>query len=160
MNSKELMNGIKEVVEQQLNVLKQSGINTSNLDYAYKLVDIHKDIENEEYWKVKEDVMRYREYGRYSDGSYGRRGRDSRGRYTGNYPEDRIDEMYMNYQAYSEGKDAYGRSGNYSAKEDSMMCLEHMLESMVDFVKMLKEEANSQEEMELIRKYVHKLSDM
>ena len=66
----------------------------------------------------------------------------------------------MNYQAYSEGREAYGRSGNYGAKEDSMMCLETMLESMVDFVKMLKEEASSQEEMEMIHKYIKKLSDM
>ena len=67
--------------------------------------------------------------------------------------------MYMNYQAYSEGREAYGR-GNYGAREDSMMCLETMLESMEDFVKMLKEEASSQEEIELIRKYVKKISEM
>ena len=78
----------------------------------------------------------------------------------GHRPEDKIDEMYMNYQAYSEGREAYRRSGNYSAKEDSVMCLENMLESMVDFVKMLKEEASSQEEMELIHKYVKKISEM
>jgi hypothetical protein len=35
-----------------------------------------------------------------------------------------------------------------------------MLESMVDFVKMLKEDANSQEEMELIRKYTQKIAQM
>ena len=101
--------------------------------------------------------MMYNNYGR---GSYGRRARDSRGRYMGHRPEDRIDEIYMNYQAYSDGRDSYGRSGDYRDKEDSMACLETMLESMVDFVKMLKDEAGSQEEMELIHKYIRKISEM
>ena len=165
-----MLNQIKEQTEAQIETILKSEINNNNLDYLYKLVDIHKDVANEEYWKCKEEFMRYGNYGRgpgydsygrysnYGEGSYGRRGRDMK--YRGNSPEDRIDEMYMNYQAYAEGRDAYGRSGNYSAKEDSMVCLETMLESMVDFVKMLKEEAGSQEEMELIHKYIKKLSDM
>ena len=41
-----------------------------------------------------------------------------------------------------------------------MKCLEMMLESMVDFVKMLKEEAGSQEELEMIKNYTHKISEM
>ena len=162
MKETEMLQKIKTIIEKPLETIINSGVSSNNLDYLYKLIDVHKDIANIEYWKAKEDIMRYSNYGRtsYGEGSYGRRSRDSRGRYTGRYPEDRIDEMYMNYQAYAEGRDAYGRSGNYSAKEDSMVCLETMLESMVDFVKMLKEEAGSQEEMELIHKYIKKLSDM
>ena len=41
-----------------------------------------------------------------------------------------------------------------------MKSLEYMLESMVDFVKMLKHEANSQEEINLIKEYTKKISDM
>jgi hypothetical protein len=156
---KDLKKSIKEKTEEQIQTVIDSGISSNNLDYLYKLVDIHKDIANEEYWEEKEDYM-YSNYGRYGREAYGRRARDSRGRYMGHRPEDRIDEMYMNYQAYAEGRDSYGRSGNYSAKEDSMMCLETMLESMVDFVKMLKSEASSQDEMELIHKYVAKLNEM
>lgn len=161
MKETEMLNKIKEAIQKPLETIIKTGVSSNNLDYLYKLIDVQKDVANIEYWKSKEDIMRYSNYGRnsYGEGSYGRRSRDSRGRYTGRYPEDRIDEMYMNYQAYSEGREAYGR-GNYSAKEDTMMCLENMLESMVDFVKMLKEEAGSQEEMELIHKYIKKLSDM
>lgn len=157
-----------EAVEDLIETVIKNGIATNNLDYLYKLVDIHKDMANENYWKVKEEkLMKYSAYGNYSrygrdaygEGSYGRRSRDSRGRYTGHSPEDKIDEMYMNYQAYSEGREAYGR-GSYGAKEESMECLGYMLESMVDFAKMLKEEASSQEEIELIRKYVKKISEM
>lgn len=52
-----------------------------------------------------------------------------------------------------------GRSGNYSAKEDSMKSLEFMLESAVDLFKMLREEASSPEEKEMIEKYAKKISE-
>ena len=158
MKEKELIHSITEAVEKPIETAIEEGVNLNNLDYLYKLVDIYKDVANIKYWKAKEDIMRYSNYGNYGrGGSYGRRGYDAR--YRGTRPEDKIDEMYMNYQAYSEGREAYGR-GNYGAREDSMMCLETMLESMEDFVKMLKEEASSQEEIELIRKYVKKISEM
>lgn len=174
---KEMLEKIKEAANSPLETIAKDGISSSNLDYLYKLIDIQKDIANIEYWKAKEEnFMRYGEgsygrgnygrggygnygeygaYGAYGEGSYGRRGN-----FRGNRPEDKMDEMYMNYQAYSEGKEAYGRSGNYSAKEDSMKGLEKMLESAVDFFKMLKEEASSQEEMELVHKYAKKISEM
>lgn len=159
MKEVEMPYKVRDKVLEQITPILDEGVNANNLDYLYKLVDIYKDVENIDYWKMKEDKMRYSEYGTYGRrNSYGRRGYDAK--YRGHRPEDRIDEMYMNYQAYSEGREAYGRSGNYGAKEDSMMCLETMLESMVDFVKMLKEEAGSQEEMEMIHKYIKKLSDM
>ena len=166
----ELLEKIKEVTESPLETITKDGVSSSNLEYLYKLVDIQKDIANIEYWKMKEEeIMRYGDgsygrsygrgysaYGNYSN--YGRRGVDAK--YRGNRPEDRMDEMYNNYQAYSEGREAYGRSGNYSAKEDSMKSLEYMLESAVDLFKMLKEEASSQEEVEMIKKYAHKISEM
>lgn len=158
MKEKELIHSIKEVVEKPIKDVIEAGVSSNNLDYLYKLVDIYKDIANIGYWNVKEDIMRYSEYGKYGrGGSYGRRGYDAR--YRGHRPEDRIDEIYMNYQAYSEGKEAYGR-GSYGAREESMVCLETMLESMEDFVKMLKEEASSQEEIDLIHKYIKKISEM
>lgn len=162
----ELLEKIEKIIETPLETITKDGVSSSNLDYLYKLVDIKKDVANIEYWKAKEDIMRYSEYGRggygrdaYGEGSYGRRARDSRGRYMGHRPEDRMDEMYMNYQAYSEGREAYGRSGNYSAKEDSLKSLEFMLESALDLFKMLREEASSPEEKELIDKYAKKMSE-
>ena len=74
-------------------------------------------------------------------------------------PEDSIDTMFMNYRAYSENKEPSERSLN-SVNKDSMMCLENMLVGVVDFVKMLKNEASSQEEIDLIHKYIRKLNEM
>lgn len=67
--------------------------------------------------------------------------------------------MFTNYRAYSENKEPSDRSIS-SVNKDSMMCLENMLVSVVDFVKMLKNEASTQEELDLIHKYIRKLNEM
>ena len=48
---------IKSMVEGKIEKLMETGIQVGNIDYFYKLVDIHKDIENEEYWRVKKEVL-------------------------------------------------------------------------------------------------------
>ena len=45
---------LKEV-EKKIKELTKDGIRRENIDYIYKLQDIHKDIKNEKYWKVKEE---------------------------------------------------------------------------------------------------------
>ncbi len=175
MKEQEMQKGVLDATEKSINNILKEGITTSNLDHLYKLVDIHKDICGE--MKGEDESMRYRGYsaGGYSGsnyginygnygrerygagdnyGNYGRRGYDRK--YRGS---DSIEDMQENFMAYSEGKEAYSR-GNYGAKEDSMKSLEYMLQSMVDFVKMLKDDANSQEELELIKKYTKKISEM
>lgn len=90
--------------------------------------------------------------GRYM-GDYGRRGvpGTGRGRYRGYGYLDEMAEDYGNYNAYS---------GEYGAEQESTKALEHMLKSVHQFVKMLKEEAASPEEREIIQEYVEKLGDM
>lgn len=166
----------KEEAEKLIGVIVDEGITSANVDYLYKLVDIHKDIANEDYWKMKEEnKMRYRaygrdsygedEYGKYEDNRFGRRMRDSRGRYmargydTKYQGEEVLDDMYQNYEAYSDSKESYSE-GNYGAKHDSIKSLEYTLENTVDFMEMLKKNASSKEEIELIKKYSKKISDM
>ena len=67
------------------------------------------------------------------------------------YSEEMINEIRRSYQMYSRGREQYGR-GNYGAKEDTMKSLEYMLQSVVDFITMLKDEAGSQEEFEILSK--------
>lgn len=175
---KNIIEKVKKETETVIEQILNQGIEENNLDVLYKLVDIHKDIANEEYWQKKKEEtdMRYRGYsgeygnygrgGNYGEDSYGRRGvkGTGRGRYrggrgSGRYGEEMMDDMYQNYEAYAEGREQYGR-GNYGAKEDTMMSLEYMLESMVDFVEMLKQDASSQEEVNLIKKYTKQISEM
>lgn len=161
------MNKLKEHIEKQINTIVEQGVKPVDVDRLGKLVDIHKDLANEEYWKLKEEgmEMKYR-YGNYGNDNYGRRGRDSRGRYTAgsmsnrNYEgEEVINEMYGAYQEYSENREQYGR-GNYGAKGDTLQSLEYMLTAVVEFVQMLKRDAQSQDEVRLIQQYTSKISEM
>jgi len=158
----ETIEKLNSQVEEKICGILEETIQPNNIEMLGMLVDIHKDIANEKYWEGEDKNMRYGNYDRrYMDGSYGRRDygarrRDSRGRYRGH---DHIDEMYEEYGRYEEGRQEYNR-GNYGAKDDTLKSLEYMLESMVDFVKMLKADAKSQEEMNLIREYSKKISDM
>ena len=162
---------LKKQLEEKINIIAEQGIQEDTLDILCKLVDIHKDLSNEEYWKKKQEVMEmmYRDYPEYREdyGNYGRRGvpgtgrgrgysARGRGRYRG---DDMMEEMYGAYQDYSEGKEEYNR-GNYGAKQDTMKSLDYMLKSVVEFIEMLKQDASSQEEIDLIKHYSKKISEM
>lgn len=165
MKDKELNEKIKEDIKALKEKISHEGIQTgNNIEYLYKLVDIEKDL-----CEIEKDGESMNGYGRYGYGAYNdysreRYGRDEygreeygrRGRYRG---DEQLNAMYNEYGRYEEGKEQYNR-GNYNAKEDSMKSLEYMLESMIDFVKMLSHEAKSQEEMNLIKQYTRKLSEM
>lgn len=167
---KDLLQKVSEQVEEKINIILQEGIHEENLKALGELVDIHKDLCNEKYWEKKQEVMDMNynrgygnEYGEY--GNYGRRRRDSRGRYMRRGVDSKyqghemIDEMHDGYQEYSEGREAYHR-GNYGAKGETMKSLDYMLQSVTEFLEMLKQDASSQEEMELIQKYTRQISEM
>lgn len=169
-NKTPIQDKIIEHTEKKINDILTQGIQAGNVDMLYKLVDIHKDICNEDFWESQKEEreMRYGNYGRssYSTSSnYGARGRsrDSRGRYKesgrgGRYRgHEMIDEMYEGYSGYSEGKNRYGET--YSGPE-TMEPLEAMLESVVDFMEMLKRDASSQEEVDMIKHYSRMIAEM
>ena len=89
--------------------------------------------------------MRYREN---DYGNYGRRGRRYRG-------EEIIDDMHDGYQEYSENASRYG-----GENRNTMQSLDCMLRSMHDFIRMLKREASSQDEIDLIQEYSRKISEI
>lgn len=160
-----MVEGVLELVEQEITCIKDAGLNKENLDTLFKLVDIHKDIIKEKMMEKEEQNMY--NYGR---GDYGRRRRDSRGRFMedgeygrrGNY-RDRSGEMFERmqegYSDYSEAMGEYSR-GNYGAKEEGMESLEYMLESLVQFFEHIQKNAENQEEVEMIKKYARKIKEM
>ena len=168
---------ILEKVECEIETIKNEGINRDNVDYLYKLIDIHKDLKNEKHWKIKEEnMMRYNgynagygDYGRMRDsrgrfmGDYGRRGvpGTGRGRYRESYSEgeDILDDMRDSYSAYSDSMGAYNR-GNYSAGEDGMKALEDTMDLFVEFTQKMIQQADSPEAQEIIKKSLKKVSKM
>lgn len=156
---------LQKKTEESINKILEEGITTNNLEHLYKLTKINCMA------KKGEDNMNYNEYGNYRDyngrgpghGSYGEynrgygeynerynaRGRDSK--YRG---YDHLDRMYNEYGNYSYGRERYG------ANEDTKKSLEYMLRSIEDFARMLKEEAQSQEEVEMIRQTAQRIAQM
>jgi hypothetical protein len=167
-----VLDKLKEETDKSMKRVLEQGVQTNNVDFLYKMIDIKKDIAKIE---KEEQEMMYGNYGRGSYGEYseggnysGGRRRDSRGRYMerggsdrgGNYRgQEMLDDMYQNYGEYSENREEYGR-GNYNAKGDTLKSLEYMLESVVDFMEMLKQDASSKEEVDMIKKYSKKISEM
>lgn len=157
---------IKQVLDQGLD-------QGDNLKYLGELIDIQKDAYKIICMKEGDNMYgeygnygrgrragydsygrdNYGNYGEYNDGygrgSYGRRGVDSK--YRGH---DHLDRMYDNYGRYMEGRERYG------AGEDTKKSLEYMLHSMEDFARMLKEDAQSQEEVEMIRQTAQRIANM
>ena len=172
-------------VEQQIKEISAEGVNTNNVDYLYRLVDIHKDLKNEEYWKEKIDMYRegygnYGNYGRdsYNEGygeyneSYGRRGvpGSGRGRYRegGSYGRRGVPgtgrsryrgEEMMDEMYKNYGEYSEGRD-NYGADQATIQSLEKMLDSVKKFMKHLGNEAKSQEEVEMIKETAREISEM
>ena len=153
----------KSEVERIIKQITENGLQTANVELLYKLIDIHKDIENEKYWKEKEENMMYRDYDNYSGG----RSRDSRGRYMESYGRrgvpgtgrgryrgyDMIEEMGEHYGNYSEGRDTYGND------RETEKSFDKMLQSLEDFTYLIMQEADSQDKIEKVRKTARKISE-
>jgi len=144
-------------------LLNEEGINKDNIKYFGQLVDIYKDLENVKYWEGKENIYMYGNYGNYgnnygnygrggsygeygrgsygnySEGSYGRRGRDAR--YRG---DDAMDRMAGEYGRYSENRSRYG------ATEETDKSFHYMVKALEDFIKVLYEEAETQQQKQML----------
>ena len=142
-----------EKVDEKIDNILNEDINQNNLEHLYKLVKIKH--------MTKEDKNMYGNYGRgpghgsYGEygnygnyGDYGRRGYDMK--YRGH---DYLGRMYEDYGRYEDGK-------NYGNSEETKRSLQYMLKSMEDFARMLKDEAKSQEEVEMIRQTAQRIAQM
>lgn len=164
-NIQEIIPKTKEEVEKLIKTITENGLQVNNVELLYKLIDIHKDIENEKYWENKEEAMKYMRDDYGMEDYRGGRSRDSQGRFMGDrrmtsYRGQRVlDEMYNGYRNYNDGKEEYNR-GNYGARNETMRSLEGMLESVTDFIEMLQNDASSQEEVDMIKHYTRKISEM
>lgn len=159
----ELIEQVENKIQEILNVNIEQG----NVDYLGKLVDIHKDIKNEEYWKEKEGIYKMRYYDENLYGNYGRKMRDSQGRYAENsygrrgvpgtgrdrYSGDDV------LEAMEEAYCTYMESGSYGT-QDSMQKIEIMADSLMDFVEYLRENAKTPEERQLIERKIKELGRM
>ncbi len=174
---KDIGETLKEKTEELMEFYAKEGIDVDNIDFLGKVVDIHKDMCNEKYWKEKLN-MRYRGYseggsmGGYSEGgsfgrrgvpgsgrrgyseggSFGRRGvkGTGRGRYRG---EEMMEEMQYHYGNYSEG-------GSFGDEGEKMEALNNLMESAYDYFEHIFESAGSPEEKKVIQHYLKKFAEL
>lgn len=163
-----VLDKLKEETDKSMKRVLEQGVQTNNVDFLYKMIDIKKDIAEIE---KEEQEMMYGNYGRYDDMSYsGGRRRDSRGRYMegdsygrrgvkgtgrGRYRgEEMMDEMAYHYGNYNEGREQYG------ADEETMKSFKYMLKSFKDYYKHLKDEASSQQEIKLLEETAREMLEI
>lgn len=139
-----------EKTEEILDNCLKEGINMENIDLVTKLVDIHKDISNENYWKEKIDMM-FRNYS--EGGSYGRRGVPGTGRGRRYRGENDIEDMKYHYGNYSEGR-------SYGGDDHSDKSFDKMVECLESFMYTIMEEADDQHKVEKIKRVAKRISDM
>lgn len=145
---KQLEDKVIEKVDEKIQHIVDEDINTTNLDYLYKLSKIRH--------MTKEDKEMYGNYGNYGGrrpgyDSYGRgdyrgydtyreRGRDMR--YRGH---DHLDRMYDEYGRYSESRSRYG------ASEETDKSYHYMVKALEDFIRVLYEEADNEQQKNMLR---------
>lgn len=133
----DLMCKVNKKVEESIENIIKDEITTENLKNLGMLVDIHKDLKNEEYWKLKEEKIMYGyDYGEEYREPYGRRGVPGTGRrrYRG---ADALEEMSYHYGNYQDG-------GSYGGKEDSAY---KMIEAFKKFGYAVSEELEPKDKM-------------
>jgi hypothetical protein len=142
-----------EKVEKSIKKIIDEGITTNNLEHLYKLSKINhmakedKNMNNYgEYGNYNgrragyDSYGNYGNYGEYGRGSYGARGRDMK--YRG---EDELDRMHGEYGRYQESRNRYG------ASEETDKSFHYMVKALEDFIKVLNEEADSQQQKQELR---------
>lgn len=170
---KDVLEKVTEEVDKSIKRIMEQGVQTNNIDFLYKMIDVKKDIaeiEKEEQEMMYSNYGNYDNYGEYDrsygggrrrdsrgrymeDGSYGRRGvkGTGRGRYRG---EEMMEDMMYHYGNYNEGREQYG------ADEETMKSFKYMLKSFKDYYKHLKEEASSQQEVKMLEDVAREISEM
>lgn len=170
-----VLDKLKEETDKSMKRVLEQGVQTNNVDFLYKMIDIKKDIAEIE---KEEQEMMYSNYGNYGRDSYGEyegnysggRRRDSRGRYMegGSYGrrgvpgtgrgryrgEEMMDEMAYHYGNYNEGREKYG------ADEETLKSFEYMLKSFKDYYKHLKQEASSPQEVKMLEQTAEEMLEM
>ncbi len=151
-------------VKKELSNISDKGLTSSNLDTAYKLIDIYKDIKEADYYEKCNEESSH----------YGARDRDSRGRYTENYndydrqkhsgdygyyPLNEREERYLTRMReglynYNEGRSRYRDGGS---KERMIDGVDMAMGALVNFVEFMMDNVDTTQEKETIRKHIDKL---
>ena len=167
------MHKLMEQIKKELTEIEEKGINASNLELIGKLANIYKDlgeIENmNKGGQEMQDYGRYRDNYRenyrdnYRDGGYNARGNYRESGYNEGYGRrysrmrDYMDRMVDGMDQYEYGKERYMHGGDDGRVMEG---LEKLMYAMCMFVESAMDFAETPQEKELIRKHIHKISQL
>ena len=126
---------IIEKTNEQIKEILETGINTNNIEYLYKLSKIN-------HMAKEDECMNYGTYGRpgyNAYGTYSRRGYDMK--YRG---EDELDRLRGEYGRYMESR-------SYGDGEESEKSFHYMIKSLEGFIRTIGEEAETPQQKQMLR---------
>lgn len=180
------MEKLCNLIRDELDKIADKGLTTSNLETAYKLVDMYKDLKDAEYRCVKKE---YYEQEMDMDGYSGARRRDSMGRYSradgrmmADYDRDssyrgrRSGEHYVrshysrtgamdgysgdHYDQYMDSKASYRSSKTPECKQRLMDTLEDYMDSFARQMEEMLRDSDCAEERQTISRYLQKIKNL
>ena len=167
-------------IDTELHKIEDKGLNQGNLDTAYKLIDMYKDMVKARYYKLLSEDMeegmggynmghsgaypRYVEphrmvadrVGYAEESSYARgrgRKRDSMGRYMSRYSG-------AGYDEYQAAKNEYRHNKSSECKSNVIDMLEQYMGDIEEELTQMSRDADCQEERQTILKYLDKMRNM
>lgn len=174
------MHKLRENAEKELKAIEEKGLTSSNLDNAYKLVEIMKGVDKinmmeegggysrDGYSRDMEDYSRERGgYSReggysndYDNGNSYRRGRSATtGRYVHRPNYSRLSGDDTDMDRYKEDKRQYSNSRDGGDKERMLDSLERLVVNVCDMVVQIDRDCDCVDERDIIFKHVKNLYD-
>lgn len=181
------MHKLRENAEKELKAIEEKGLTSSNLDNAYKLVEIMKGVDKIEmmqdgggysrdgYSRDMEDYSRERggysrngDYSRegnysndYDNGNSYRRGRNQRnGQYMHRPNYSRLSGDDTDMDEYRSRKMEYSNSRDDMTKNKMLDALEDFMSGVHGMMKQMFKDADCREEREIIQNWARKIAEM
>ena len=179
------MHKLRENAEKELKAIEEKGLTSSNLDNAYKLVEIMKGVDKiemmqdggysqESYSRDMEDYSREGGYGggnsrdrggysrdNYDNGNSYRRGRNQRtGEYMHRPNYSRLSGDDTDMDEYRNRKREYSNSRDEGSKGRMLDALEDFMCGVSSMVKQICRDADCREEREIVKKYAREIAEM
>lgn len=151
------MDKMCDLIDKEIEKIADKGLSTSNLETAYKLIDMYKDLKTVE---GMED---------YADDEYSRAGYDDNNSYGRHYVRghySREDGRMMDsnrndaYARYSQAKRDYRHSRSEGGRQMIMDSLEGYMDDLTHKLEDMLSDADTNEEQQMIQKYINKLRQM
>ena len=136
-----------EIVCDEMDKIAEKGLTTGNLETAYKLVDMYKDL------KTVEGMDEYYDDDEYSQARGRMRAkRDSMGRYSRRYDDG--NSYNDGERRYMDSKRIYRNDHSMASKQSMLADLDDFMADMHNKLKELKRDADTPEERETIDRYI------